>query len=244
MVTAAPRQPSPPQTAPPAQQQQLTVGQVVAILATGLAASKTLELLSKTLKPLGIAPDAVRVAFLVGGRRTRLRRPGQGVTVLRSTRTPALASTLAGEDTFRAAYLYAAAQRVQKAADSAARNGLTRAEALRQAETRERRFYSQHLDAQARRWQAAAWVDGAALRHGRPFIDAATGTATRLVGWHATLDARTSPECRAANGANFPANRPPSIGWPGAVHPHCRCKPGVPFATSRMVDPATTRRAA
>jgi hypothetical protein len=86
----------------------------------------------------------------------------------------------------------------------------------------------------------------AAARHGVPYRDPATGQVTRLVGWHAKLDGRTSPECRAADGANFPANRPPSIGWPGAVHPSCRCRPGAPHAQGRLLDSiiSTRRKAA
>ena len=57
-----------------------------------------------------------------------------------------------------------------------------------------------------------------------------------LVGWKAVMDSRTSAECAAANGKNFPADRPPVIGWPGAVHPHCRCVPTKPYAGAGMVD--------
>lgn len=265
-------------TATQVQQDQLTTGQIVAILAAGLAAQQTLSLLTRLLGPVGITAPVVKVAFSISGKRQRLTRPdassyraprssrptgsgvtsrggnaaagsifrrsaAQGVTVLRPERTPALASALAGEDTYRAAYLLAAATRVQRAVDRRPA-GQSQAEALRQAAQRERQFYRQHLDAQARRRQVAAQVDVAALRHGVPFIDGATGVATKLVGWHARLDDKTSPECRAADGANFPANRPPQIGWPGAVHPHCRCRPGAPFATARMVDTTSTQRAA
>lgn len=244
------------------QQDQLTTGQIVAILAGGLAAAKTLELLSKLLRPFAIPAAAVRVAFVIGGKPQRHRRANasayrapvgasplrrsarQGITVLRPERTPALNAALAGEDVYQAAWVYASAQRTARALRDAERNGQTPAEALQAAEARERRFYAQHQAAQARRRQVAAQVDVAALRHGVSFIDVATGTATKLVGWHARLDEKTSPECRQANGANFPANRPPAIGWPGAVHPNCRCRPGAPFATARMIDGATRRRAA
>jgi hypothetical protein len=262
VVDVAGRPLPPPQPAQ-LEQEQLTVGQIVAILAAGLAAQKTLELLSKTLKPLGIGPAAVKAAWTISGKRQRrlrranaarfraprganqLRRPGQGITSLHPERTAALTATLAGEDMWQATYLYASSQRLQQAVDAARRQGGSQAQALRDAMDRERQYHAQHLDAQQRRRQAAAQVDVAALRHGVPYVDGVTGRPTRLVGWHAKLDAKTSKECRLADGNNFPANRPPSIGYPGAVHPACRCRPGAPHANGQLLDSIiTTRRAA
>jgi hypothetical protein len=79
---------------------------------------------------------------------------------------------------------------------------------------RERRFYGQHLTAGWNRMDAAARVDAAASAHGL------------LLGWNAVHDQNTSAECRAADGRNFRADYMPVIGYPGAVHPHCRCYPG------------------
>jgi len=71
--------------------------------------------------------------------------------------------------------------------------------------------------------RAAAQVDTAVMDHGL------------LLGWHSVNDRRTSPECRAANRHNFRADDMPLIGFPGAVHPHCRCWPGAPFPGAPMV---------
>lgn len=84
---------------------------------------------------------------------------------------------------------------------------------------REERYFSEHLEAEERRLRAAAMVDSA-----RRLV-----SAHGLVGWRAVLDSRTTPECRAAHGKNFPADRMPVIGWPGAVHRACRCSVGPPI---------------
>jgi hypothetical protein len=93
----------------------------------------------------------------------------------------------------------------------------------------ERRAYLLHLQAAARRKEAAAATDQAARRYGTK------------IGWYATLDRITSPECRAAHGTNFDLDKRPSIGYPGSVHPHCRCKPGKPWPNGKSTDVATRR---
>jgi len=89
--------------------------------------------------------------------------------------------------------------------------------ALASGISRERRYYAQHMLAIWQRQKAGAQADSAAMSFGR------------LLGWHTVRDARTSAECLAAGGKNFYADHMPLIGYPGAVHPHCRCMPGVPF---------------
>lgn len=95
------------------------------------------------------------------------------------------------------------------------------------AVNRERGYYGQQLVAGWNREKAGAAVDSASMTHGR------------LLGWYTRIDARTSAECRAANRHNFNADEPPAIGYPGMVHPHCRCQPGAPFPGARMVGAAT-----
>lgn len=96
-------------------------------------------------------------------------------------------------------------------------------QALLDAGARERRFYGQHQEALWTRMRAAAQVDTAVMDHGP------------LLGWYAVHDAHTSAECRAADRHNFRADQMPAIGFPGAVHPHCRCMPGPPVPGAPMV---------
>ena len=125
---------------------------------------------------------------------------------------------------YRAAFIVHSVVRVNSA--------VRRREPLSAAMTRERRFLQQHLVATKRRVAVAKAVDKVAA------------STRRKVGWYATLDNRTSLECRAANGKNFYADRMPTIGYPGAVHPSCRCRPGVPHATKDMVYSVAARHAA
>ena len=87
----------------------------------------------------------------------------------------------------------------------------------------ERRFYGQHMMSSWARMRAAAQVDTASMEHGR------------LLGWYTVLDAKTSPECIAANRHNFWADDMPAIGYPGAVHLNCRCMPGPPVPGAALV---------
>lgn len=123
----------------------------------------------------------------------------------------------------RAAFLVAACRRLQNDLDYARAHGQPLDNVVSLAIARERRYFSQHLQAIYTRSVAAARVDTAAGIYGR------------LLGWHTLLDARTSAECKAANGKNFYADSMPLIGYPGTVHPHCRCLPGVPFEGARML---------
>lgn len=122
---------------------------------------------------------------------------------------PAVGAIDSKADFYRAAYIRSATLRVYE--DT--RKGKT----LEEATETEKRFFRLHVVAQQNRMDAAKLVDLAAQKHGP------------LLGWYAKMDARTSAECRAANGKNFDPLVPPAIGYPGSVHPDCRCKPGRPF---------------
>lgn len=88
----------------------------------------------------------------------------------------------------------------------------------------ERKFLRLHRGAERARRRAAAEVDRAARQFGP------------LLGWHALMDDRTTPECKAAHGRNFQATIPPAIGYPGTLHGgNCRCKPGRPFRGAAML---------
>lgn len=92
---------------------------------------------------------------------------------------------------------------------------------------RERRYYAQHMQAIWQREMAAARVDSASMLYGR------------LLGWNAVADSHVTPDCLAADGKNFYADKMPRIGYPGTVHATCRCWPGAPFRGAAMVGGRT-----
>jgi hypothetical protein len=112
----------------------------------------------------------------------------------------------------RAQFAIAAAHRVMSAMLSARSRGEGVIAAGQAQVVRERRYYGQHQQAMWNRSTAAGMTDMAAAEHGN------------LLGWLAKLDDRTSPECRRASGMNYYASAMPDIGFPGAVHPACRCR--------------------
>ena len=117
----------------------------------------------------------------------------------------------------RAQFAVMAARRIDLALTRAHSRGESMPQALAGAVQLERRYYAQHLMAIWGRQKAGAQVDSAAMTYGR------------LIGWHTVRDKKTSAECLAADGKNFYADHMPVIGYPGTVHPHCRCLPGAPF---------------
>lgn len=114
----------------------------------------------------------------------------------------------------RAQYLLNAARRLTVAGSSP-----TGAEGALDAEIRN---FEAHQQAVRVRVVASKNVAQASERYGQE------------LGWYAQRDSRTSPECRRAHGTNFRADRMPAIGYPGAVHTHCRCRPGKPFVRTEQ----------
>lgn len=156
----------------------------------------------RVLRPLiglGFAPAAVRSAAAIA-RSASLPHPSG---------RPARRATANAEAHRRAAYLIAAARRITYAL-AHPEPDQTRREALAGAVEAERRYWQQHLDAAARRREAADRADRAA---------AATGQFR----WVAVLDSRTTPDCRALHGRTFPITGPPGGLYPGQRHPYCRC---------------------
>lgn len=135
----------------------------------------------------------------------------------------------------RSQYVIAAARRVTgAAAGGRARGEPGDAAALAQLAT-ERRYYEMHQQAMWNRAAAAGQTDMAAAEHGN------------LLGWLAMRSAGTSAECRAASGKNYYASSMPDIGYPGSVHPHCRCLPVAPWPGGKLLPgsrrPALARAA-
>lgn len=61
-----------------------------------------------------------------------------------------------------------------------------------------------------------------------------------ILGWQAIMDRHTTPGCRAANGHNFHAGRPPVVegepafpGWPHGGT--CRCRPVAPYPNAKVI---------
>lgn len=123
----------------------------------------------------------------------------------------------------RAQYVIAAARRVLGAVSEGRAKGEPAGAATLAQLATERRYYEQHQAAMWTRAAAAGKTDMAAAEHGS------------LLGWNTVLDARTSAECRAADGKNYYASSVPDIGFPGAVHPGCRCYPSAAHRGGRLL---------
>lgn len=191
------------------QQDQRSEAELVAIIAGALAVGASAQATANQLtKVLGIPVAILLPALLIA-----LSKPIKyGIPTIPSSTASGESSNL--EATYRAQYVLAASRRLQ----AASRLGKFE-EALRA----ERRYFNQHLEAVQNRRNSASAVDRAVIRYGDE------------LGWYAKMDSRTSAECRAANGKNFYASKMPPIGYPGAVHPHCRCTAGRKHATSQTV---------
>lgn len=116
-----------------------------------------------------------------------------------------------------------AAWRINTAILQAQSQGTSQLAAYEQQLAAERRYYAQH--------QAAIWVRARAGVQ----VDVMAMTYGRLLGWYTVHDAKTSAECRAADRHNFYADAMPLIGYPGAVHMHCRCRPGRPVRGAALL---------
>lgn len=159
-----------------------------------------------------LAPLKLGRSAIIEAVRIAMIRP---VTTIPDTAKRASAQVREAEFYYRAAYIVQAAHRIHQVT----RAGRPLSDAVRG----ERAAYQRHLDAQGKRATSAMKINRLSAR------------GDGKLGWYATLDSRTSPECRAANGKNFFADQRPSIGYPGSVHPSCRCEPGPAHRGKAMV---------
>lgn len=167
------------------------------------------------LAPLKFTREAANAAVRLG-----LSAP---VTTIPDSAGNASGVTREFEFFARGTYIVRAAQRLHTA---------QRAGSMVTAMGQERKHLQRHQQAAANRLAAAVAIDRRVRVHGK------------TLGWYAVMDERTSAECRAANGRNFDATRRPPIGFPGTVHPHCRCKAGPPHKGKATVYEIPRRRAA
>ena len=206
-----------PQQPPPAEplagqtpSEAQLVAAVASLLAVGAAYDATVKSVLAILAPLRIPALAVKTAT-----RIAMSAPTGDKTPTGAKPGSAAVTTARLERMFRATYLLSASRRINQAM----REGAKPLEVV----AKERLNFQAHQEAQVRRRQMAKQIDAAALKYGA------------TLGWYAKMDRTTSAECRWANGRNFQVDRRPPIGYPGTVHPHCRCTPGPPHAGDRTV---------
>jgi hypothetical protein len=205
-------QPSPRQS--PRQPDYRLAGDATVVSAIAAAlASGSLAAVVALLKPL---IPRLKVSLPVFASAVWLALKAQRDLSPPTTQGPAYVASADPEAALEALYLMRAAQRMQATVDSGA--------SVSNAMGTEARFYGMHILAQENRRRAASLVDLTVAQEG-----------SDLLGWKAVMDSRTSAECADANGKNFRASDPPLIGYPGAVHPRCRCRPVGPFLGAPLV---------
>lgn len=194
------------QTQPPEDPDAAAVAAVLAVVGAGYVGTAAAGKLASILRPFRISPRATMAAWELAF--------GKGIIGGPYPRRSARSQTVRLQLQRSARYLIQAAKRLQL--------GINQGR-LREALAAERRWAVAHLQAQRNRQRAAATVDAEAAIRGL------------VLGWHARNDKITSRECRAAHGRNFRADQMPAIGYPGMVHPHCRCVPGPAWPSGAMM---------
>lgn len=194
-----------PTPEPVAPDEQLLSQLAQALMATGPVAGVAAGVSKVLLLDKAISKGAVQILLELSGVGQVLSAGPSPVRLPEPVRAQARHELLR-----RGAYLLNAARRLS----AGLRDGQ-----LGSALATERTYLAQHRAAVDHRMLAAKQVAGQVL----------AGVAQDgMLGWYARMDERTSAECRAANGRNFNPAKIPVIGYPGAVHPACRCLPGPP----------------
>jgi hypothetical protein len=212
---------------PPSQQQQTAAADAaaVAVIATALVVALTpaaaIALVAARVKLSQVEHRAMHAAFSVVMAMPPEQTGVAGSATIHVSRTNVIR---------RAQFALSSARRLTADIREARSKGQSVNIALMAGINRERRYFGQHRDAIWNRAQAAQQVDMAAWAYGD------------LLGWNTVLDSHTSAECRAANGKNFYASSVPLIGYPGSVHPHCRCYPGPAHVGARLLPSARPER--
>lgn len=229
---AAPQAPPQAQQPPPQQQDGALDDTALAVAIAALLAQLTVAgayatsvagMLALLRARFALSAAALQALGAVLSLVTEHPSPLSGVT------GPASAQVSRVNTARRAQYVLAASKRVLGAAREARAKGESVTGAFADALATERRYYLMHLAAMRNRANAAAETDKAAAKYGN------------LLGWLAKKDDRTSPECYAASGKNYYASRMPDIGFPGAVHPSCRCRPVAAWPGGKLLPSSGLR---
>jgi len=201
------------QPQPQQPQQQNLATAAAAVLATAVTVAEAAAILAPVFLAAKIRREALMAALQVVMDRPPDRTGFYG---------PATAQIARLNLIRRAQFMVNSSRRFNETLARVAAGGADPRELLAQMAA-ERRYYGQHQEAVWNRMQAAAVVDSRVMDYGP------------LLGWYSVNDRRTSLECRRANRHNFRADDMPSIGFPGAVHPHCRCWPGPPIRGAALL---------
>lgn len=202
----------------------LELARLAELLLQGSNATDTAAAIAKLLR---VRPDAALLALKLAdhegrGKRATKHQPrprGSGQVQRAQARI---------ETYYRAAFIRNSARRMSVRM----RGGASPADAV----AAERRYWAMHEQARRSRQDAANEVAQASAKYGR------TDAGVPLLGWYTHKDDRVTPECAAAEGANFRADVMPMIGWPGTLHGGtCRCRPGPPHLDGDSVDRRTAR---
>lgn len=206
-VDRAPTQ-SPP---PPPDADDAVIAALAAAITAGSALTKIRELLQQLP---GVTSDTVTFvlhrAIFVSLLKTDKQEPTD----------PILAAQRHHNIQRRAAYIVAAVHRMNTATQT------DTPDTIHTAWHQELEYLSSHLQATHKRNASATDLSHRWENAGHP----------DLMGWLAIQDDRTSPECRDASGRNFNPTTVPTIGYPGSVHPHCRCVAVPAWDTDSRVE--------
>lgn len=195
-----------PYEQPPEEDNSPAVDAVVAALTVFLASQAAIAAVTlpasliALLGTIGIPPIPARRAgrLALSVRMTGRSRHGAPTMYPGAPTTRRVASD---EPLMRARYIINAARRLTRALVDGQLPAATRAE---------KRYLVAHVNAGRNRRAAARRLDQTAQRSG-PWLK-----------WRATLDERTTLDCRRLHNTVFTVDNPPAI--PGAVHPRCRCR--------------------
>lgn len=200
---------------PPPQTDE-TIRHIAEILLAAYAAHKTAEALALYLKPFGLTRPAISAALALAGKGTATRPNARLKGVSGARTTGVVREVRDTEAYYRAAYVFNAARRIT--AD------LSGGDSLPEAIKKERPNTRAHEQARRNRLNIASKMQKLARQFGP------------LLGWYRDPLSDSESECVQADGHNFYATQGTIIGYPGSVHPHCRCVAGPPHPGGGMVN--------